>query len=427
MEPTEAGRIGTMGARPSRPSAPQVYRAFAADSSAPLRVDLALYGELPAHANVTAAALRAHAGGAPFTSPAPDLFLWRVATPAGDIAREGPLAAIPPALSSDPHLPLLLVLRGVRPERVADVTAHVVRAVLRGAPTLDIVNGSFGGTDPHYGFGKQLLLCATPRGSHAPVVVGPVQEYSTLPLQRPPFVVQALVGSFGAEDGGAADAEARAFLRDRWSFRSEAQPPAGGEEGGAAGAASAGGSSSSSSTAEEGAGVMGSIKAPRAVEEAAVECAGGGTHWGAGALLPASPNPAAEGGSASLGGESGGGGGAAAAAAAAASTASAAAADTDIAAWVSPPPSAPRLTLGSAPHQALPLALARTFGLVEKIRGIGIEWAVKRLVPDVPRYVADDMVAPLSLEASVGVNRAGRPVAVRIRVGGREPEVTVQL
>ena len=183
-----------MGQKHTRPAVPPpIYEAYSADDPTPLRVDFALYGAIGG-ANVTAEALAAHSLGAPYASPTADLYVWRVATHAGAVAVEGPLRLLPQPALLDPLLPILLVLRGVQPERLADATPAVRQAVLRGEATLHVSNAALGG-DPHVGTAKQLLLCATRRGTHQTVVLGPVPEGQRLPLA--PLRTLGLLGSAG--------------------------------------------------------------------------------------------------------------------------------------------------------------------------------------------------------------------------------------
>ena len=99
-----------------------------------------------------------------------------------------------------------------------------------------------------------------------------------------------------------------------------------------------------------------------------------------------------------------------------------------VAAWL--PSLDPSCRLGSPPHVALPLAIARSFALEARVARLG--WLASNAIFSAypaERLNADvaGLVGALGLSASVGVNAAGRPVGVRLAVGGCQPEVYLPL
>ncbi len=94
-----------------------------------------------------------------------------------------------------------------------------------------------------------------------------------------------------------------------------------------------------------------------------------------------------------------------------------------------PPADALPRTLGSPPHAALPLALAEVFGINARIDSLGffVASTVRGFLPNVNQTVADELVGKLAVDAEVGVNRAGKPVMVLIKLGGRTPYIRIPL
>ena len=400
-----------MGHKHSRPAVPPpLYEAYSADDPTPLRVDFALYGAIGGAHNVTAEALAAHALGGPYASPASDLYVWRVATHAGAVAVEGPLRLLPQPALLDPLLPILLVLAGVQPERLADATPAVRQAVLRGEATLHVSNAALGG-DPHVGTAKQLLLCATRRGTHQTVVLGPVPEGQRLPLA--PLRALGLLGGTGEE---GADAALREYLRVQWSIG----PLAPAAEEAAAGAAAGGGA-------------------------AAAPAASGAEGALAGSALPSSPRlpplpptplllapplpplpppqqqqqPAAE------------------AEQPLAAHASASASEAELE-WCAPSPGASSFALSDPLHAALPLALVASFEIPQRIDAMQCAWydpsrtllqkaAAHFAKPDLNTVLAHELGPRIRVEVDAVGREGGAVRAVRVRLNGCAPPLTLRL
>ncbi len=262
------------------------------------------------------------------------------------------------------------------------------------------------------------------------------------PPPPPPSLCKARARSARAREARAqAEAALEKILAAEWSYSAKVQGGAGGGVGG--GSSSSSSSSSSGGEEELEGGIADAEFVPlswRNLGSASGALVGGGSGRAAPASPPppssSLPTPSAQvtGGS----GVGGGGGGAAAAAGdEAPPTAAAAGAveveveeDNEIHKWLSqaPGPHPSPVTLGSAPHTALPLAVADTLGLKLKIANLGFPLAgmINSAVGDINHLVAG-LIGGLKLETSVAVNKFGRPLKVQLKVAERAPLIEFPL
>ena len=206
-----------MGNDTSKPFHPVFeYPVWSGDVSVALRLDLAIYGDIPEGSEVTSAALKAHSEGAEYRQDSATLLAWRMCSYSGALLMEGPTDTLP----FDPLLPLVLVLQGVSPARIADVSPILRAAVLARSPDFLVMNSSFNSLDPCFGTAKRLLVCATPKGSRQSVVVGPCPEGARLQL-LPHFSDSALRGGDALTKAALAKGLAAAALQQ--AARQEAE------------------------------------------------------------------------------------------------------------------------------------------------------------------------------------------------------------
>ena len=85
--------------------------------------------------------------------------------------------------------------------------------------------------------------------------------------------------------------------------------------------------------------------------------------------------------------------------------------------------------LGSPPHDTLPLAIGGkiSVGIRELVRVKAGSFVLNTFVPRTLAEEVAGLIKGLGLAASVGLDAAGAPVAVRLRLGGCDPEVLLQL